>query len=268
MSELPRQFTSAQISEFHSRGLLKLSGVMPEAILVPLRNQLHSILEDAGATEGGRWLLEKTQTPAAFKLQSRLQKRLKKGSLEVIAALDREEILVAAEQLAEKPLSSFNQKPQLLFTPPNADAWQMPRKVWHVDIPRLGGDTCPGVQIFSFIDSVPEGGGGTIVATGSHGFVNNQGVVKSKEVKKRLIKAHPWFQGLFSPEGADRANYMEQKTRHGDFELQAVELTGEPGDLYLMDLRLSHSLTSNITDQPRLMVTQRYFCEALKNVFH
>jgi hypothetical protein len=113
--------------------------------------------------------------------------------------------------------------------------------------------------MFTFIDEVNPGGAGTVVAAGSHHYINDQGKVKSKEVKKQLRNSNLWFKGLFKPDGGDRRRYLDEPTRDGDVELQVIELTGAPGDVWLMDLRVLHSLSPNTADRPRLMATQRYF---------
>jgi hypothetical protein len=133
--------------------------------------------------------------------------------------------------------------------------------------PRVGKIGCPGVQVFTFIDRVEQGGAGTVVAAGSHHYLNDQGLVKSKVVKKQLIKSHPWFKGLFRRDGSDRRRYLDTPTSDGKVALQVVELTGEPGDVWLMDLRVLHSLSPNTSGRARLMATQRYFLpESIKAV--
>lgn len=267
-SPVESQFTVQQRQEFHCRGVLKLPGFIPQDEVNPVREKLFEVLERTGATKDNRWVLEKIMSHEGSKTQSQVQKRLKQSSKDLMETFHRDDVVETATSLAGKKLDNLKQPPQLLFTPPNADRWQLPSKVWHVDIPRLGEQSCPGIQLFSFVDDVVPEGGGTIVAAGSHRYVNSQGRVKSKDVKKALRKAHPWFRGLFSSKGADKATYMDQITRDGDVELQAVELTGSPGDVYLMDLRLFHTLAPNVTDRPRLMVTQRYYSERLVEVFH
>ena len=40
---------------------------------------------------------------------------------------------------------------------------------------------------------------------------------------------------------------------------EILELTGAPGDVWFTDLRMLHTLSVNITEKPRLSVTQRFF---------
>lgn len=43
-----------------------------------------------------------------------------------------------------------------------------------------------------------------------------------------------------------------------------VELTGNPGDVFLTDLRLLHTLSPNTRRTPRIMATQRYLLESVR----
>jgi ectoine hydroxylase-related dioxygenase (phytanoyl-CoA dioxygenase family) len=40
--------------------------------------------------------------------------------------------------------------------------------------------------------------------------------------------------------------------------LKVMELTGQPGDAWLMDLRILHAAAPNGSDRPRLMITHRF----------
>ena len=44
----------------------------------------------------------------------------------------------------------------------------------------------------------------------------------------------------------------------GEVALRVMELTGQPGDVWVMDLRVLHSAAPNAADRPRLMVTHRF----------
>ncbi|MEM7029491.1 MAG: hypothetical protein AAF629_07995 [Chloroflexota bacterium] len=52
-----------------------------------------------------------------------------------------------------------------------------------------------------------------------------------------------------------------------DVELQVAELHGEPGDVYLMDIRMLHARSVNTASTARLMITQRSCLEAARNQF-
>jgi ectoine hydroxylase-related dioxygenase (phytanoyl-CoA dioxygenase family) len=40
--------------------------------------------------------------------------------------------------------------------------------------------------------------------------------------------------------------------------LKVLELTGEPGDVWITDLRVLHAAAPNASDRPRVMVTDRF----------
>ena len=218
--------------------------------------------------ENGHWTLARfrEQFGDEYKTQSKLLQKVLKPRVkksEAFARLASAQIQSAAEQLMNgRPLKNgWSAIPQVLFTPPNAEEWHVPANIWHVDVPRLGKIGCPGVQMFTFIDHVEAGGGGTLAVAGSHHFLNDQGKVRSKGVKKGLQRV-PWFTNLFE-KGQDNRHLLESPSYEGDIELQVVEMTGEPGDVYLMDLRLIHTLAPNASDRARLMATQRFLLREL-----
>ena len=53
----------------------------------------------------------------------------------------------------------------------------------------------------------------------------------------------------------------------GGWPLRVMELTGSPGDVWLMDLRIFHSASPNAAAMPRLMATRRYLrCDMVREV--
>ncbi len=257
--------SDTQRAEFRRRGLLRLPGFLPEDVTTPVREGVGTLLERAEVMRDGVWTAGRANGMDYFTTGKHVLKRLKDYAKRnpVVAALCTAELQDVAEQLLDRrPLATLVVRPQLLFTPPNAEEWELPHKMWHMDVPRLGELGCSGVQIFTFIEPVAPDAGGTVVAAGSHHYINDRGKVRSKEVKKAL-QSHPWFKRLMKPDGRDRRHFLEEPFRDGEVELQVVELTGEPGDVWLMDLRVLHSLTPNTSDRPRLMATQRYYLEEL-----
>ena len=248
-----------QRADFQARGLVRVPGLLRADAIAPARAQLHAVLERAGVFSDGAWTGERT---ADWSFHSSLMQRLKpcakSGNFQAVLPA---EVWAIAEALAGEAVSCpYSKHPQILFTPPNADTWTVPGSIWHVDLPRLGELGPPGVQMFSFLDTVEPGGGGTLVVAGSHRLVNDSGRVRSKDVKKRLSKT-PFFRCLLRGEPEERARLLEERGSVGEVELQVVELCGEPGDVYFTDLRLLHTLAPNASARPRLMVTQRFFVD-------
>ena len=50
---------------------------------------------------------------------------------------------------------------------------------------------------------------------------------------------------------------MEEVGNIDGVPVKVVELTGGPGAVYFVDLRLLHSLGANTSDQPRMMIAHR-----------
>jgi ectoine hydroxylase-related dioxygenase (phytanoyl-CoA dioxygenase family) len=148
-----------------------------------------------------------------------------------------------------------------------SQVYGVPHNLWRLDLPRLPDCGIPGVQIFTFLDTVAPGGGGTLVVAGSHRLLNESKRISSKQLKKRL-KREPYFRDLMSRDVAGRDRFIRECSRVGDVELQVVEIHGEPGDVFLMDLRILHTLAPNAARVPRIMVTQRFLLESLRGAVY
>ena len=87
-----------------------------------------------------------------------------------------------------------------------------------------------------------------------------QGRVLSSKALKRSLRREPFWQSL-TERRADRSRLEDFSGEIDDVPLRLVELTGEPGDVYYVDLRVLHSLSPNVRPEPRLMMTQRLLTE-------
>jgi len=258
--------TEGQRREFKHRGIVRLPKFLSTDAAFQIRDTVYGVLERAEVWHDGQWTGDRFSGDAYFaNVHSPLLKKLKEGtkSCAAFSTLCTRGLHEAAEFLVDgRKLVTTLERPQLLFTAPNAERWEVPHKMWHMDVPRLGEIGCPGVQMFTFVDRVDNQSGGTLVAAGSHHYINDQGRVRSKQVKRHLSRKHAWFKDLLRPHG-DRSHHCDTVTKDGEIELQVLELTGEPGDVWLMDLRMLHSLAPNISNRLRLMMTQRYFLSEL-----
>ena len=79
---------------------------------------------------------------------------------------------------------------------------------------------------------------------------------------KRLRKL-PYFRELMSKDDKDRGHFLSESCRVGDVTLQVVELHGEPGDVFLVDMRVLHTGAPNASRVPRIMLTQRFMLESV-----
>jgi len=254
-----------QRRSFAEHGLVRLPGLLPGTVVDPVRHQVYELLERRGVWRDGRWSGSPADDALTLGLRRSIRDRMKVS--DACRELETEALEAAVlDVLGGVPFRTMKDRPQFLFTPPDSETWSVPNKVWHLDVPRLRSGGCPGVQAFCCIDTVVAGGGGTVVVAGSHRFLNEEGRMASREVKRVLARL-PWFQMLFRPGDEARSARLlageTLETPEGGVPVQVVELTGAPGDVYLLDLRVLHSLAPNVSGRPRLMVTQRYFRDSV-----
>jgi hypothetical protein len=251
--------TLQQIEEFNLRGVLFLEGLLSADAVLGARDYVRRRLAQAGLWNNGTWRLDEPQRQAAG-LKTSLVIGNKHPAVE--ALIQERDLLAAVNSLLDgQPFDrKIHRRPQILFTLPNAFTWSIP-KGWHVDIPRLASGLCPGLQMFGFLEEVGPRAGGTLVVAGSHLLFNCGRFIKQRELT-RMLRRTPFFRHLYdaagSPSLRDDASTIEMATEEDGAVLELVELTGRPGDVYLMDLRMLHALAPNASDRPRVMATHRF----------
>ena len=198
--------------------------------------------------QDGVWHLNKLPLSVTPDKASKLATKV--GKANALRDVVTPEVHVAITELvAGRAVSPTMDRLQLLFTFPNAEWWHVPHDSWHLDWPRLPQAGISGVQMFTFLDDVAPGGGGTLVVTGSHRLLNTGQHIRSRDVK-RLLKREPYFRDLMSKEVMDRNRFMTESGCVDDVDLQVVELHGQAGDVYLTDLRVLHTIDPNAASAP------------------
>jgi ectoine hydroxylase-related dioxygenase (phytanoyl-CoA dioxygenase family) len=182
---------------------------------------------------------------------------------EILSLIGAEVCSPINDLLDGRAFSPLTESVSVLFTPPNAEHWTVPHQNWHIDVPCLPQYGTLGVQVFTFLDRVAPTGGGTLVVEGSHRLVNEGKRIHSQDVKKAL-KQEAYFRELMSGEAGVRLHFLKEPALLNGVRLQVRELHGEPGDVYFTDLRLLHTLAPNATKSPRMMLTQRYILDGLR----
>jgi phytanoyl-CoA dioxygenase PhyH len=248
--------TSQQLDEFARSGLLRLEGLLPLDGVARARDAVLSRLARAGLWKDGAWRLDALPRPQWPDTGVKTAKIIGNTLPEVAALLDAPALCRAIDTLLDgRPFDrSVYKRPQMLFTLPNADRWTLPQG-WHVDTPRLASGVRPGVQLFACLDTVAPEGGGTVAVAGSHRLLSERRSLRPSRVTE-LLDREPFFHRLFSGVGDDDARLPRGKV--GNIALEVVELTGEPGDVWLMDLRTHHCGAPNASARPRMMMTYRY----------
>jgi ectoine hydroxylase-related dioxygenase (phytanoyl-CoA dioxygenase family) len=130
-------------------------------------------------------------------------------------------------------------------------------------------------RVFVLLAPVRPEGGGTLIAAGSHRIVQalaerRGSRMSSLEMRQALAADHPWFADLMGPpkDGEDRlARFVSSSTMAGGVPLQVEEITGEPGDVFLMHPHTLHGLSANTLDTPRLALTQTIYPKAWSGAY-
>jgi ectoine hydroxylase-related dioxygenase (phytanoyl-CoA dioxygenase family) len=154
------------------------------------------------------------------------------------------------------------------MTFPQPGRWDVPSSGWHFDFTPL--QDRPGVravQVFALLSDVQPRGGGTVVLTGSHHLVARYVGRTKQEPKPRLVRGdlgarHPWLAELWDRRRAEAdrpgsrpAKFLGVPTTVGDVELCVTEVTGTPGDVYVMNSDCFHAIAPNARTVARVMST-------------
>lgn len=256
-------FTKIEQDRFALHGLIKRNGFLSPAQLARAREVIFQQFERERVWKDGQWQLTHQEFIPGIAAGMALVKPMNRHP--AIIDLAGGATLAAASALAgARPVYPMNPHPALLCTFPNADTWYLPHASWHLDLPRLAESGLPGVQIFAILDDVEPEGGGTLAIIGSHRLLNDNGRISSSDLRKRL-KREPYFAQLMSDKPSNRSRLIGEPGRVGDVEVSVVEMTGEAGDVYFMDLRILHNIAPNARPKPRLMLTQRYLLDHARN---
>lgn len=167
----------------------------------------------------------------------------------------------------------------LLVSFPNSrEPWELPHQTWHLDYPvspEMRGIFA--LRVFTVIAPLGAHGGGTLMAAGSPRLFDRiaarEGTPRlhSADARKTLIREHPWFRELCSKDGdVGRVHrFMDAPSMVDGVEVRVVEVTGEPGDAYLMHPWMLHNLSPNCAPTPRIQLnTTVYRSGVLAEYFH
>lgn len=237
--------------ELLERGLTEAPGLIDAHKVRHARQLICALAESHGLLGESGWTKSDSRFSDIKPFRNALKSLTRSASFPTL--LDNK-IITLAEALIGEAVTSMAPGQKILFTLPETVDWCVPADVWHVDMPRLEDPGAPGVQAFTFLDEVKPKAGGTLVLTGSHQLMNASGFVRSKDLKAALHEK-PYFQSLFHKERAPITDLRETKGRSDGTTLEVVELTGEPGDVFFMDLRALHTPAPNASDAARLMLT-------------
>jgi ectoine hydroxylase-related dioxygenase (phytanoyl-CoA dioxygenase family) len=251
---LEQGWTSDLRRDFDERGLAVVRGAVEASAVGEMSARIWALLERRRVPRAG-----------ALVTASRFRSVAEAGTFRpllapaVRAALD--DVLGAGRWRTPQRIG------QVLLHFPNAARWELPSRSWHLDH-RAPGDAeaLPALQVFLVVDPVAPGGGGTLAIEGTHrcidrvrrlrgpGFAGSSGQLRS------ALREVPWLRELWTVrDDEDRAaRFVGVRHEHEGIGLRVVEMTGEPGDVFVMHPWLVHAGSPNATDRARVMVTERF----------
>ena len=259
-----RMLSQEEKESFVKWGFVKIDALIPNEVVDPIREAVLDRLR-----RHGFWGEEGWEAPADAEAEMKLRntiKEISRSSKSLRPILTERVLSYARDLVSGDEVEMSPPITQFLFTAPrsyvmNHDGrwngeWEVPRSIWHLDMPRSRSIGPPGPEMFTFLNKVEPKGGGTLILAGSHRLLNDVDYLSSKGVKRKL-KRHACFRELTGKGDGDRSRFLEEIGDIDNVPVKVVELTGDPGDVYFVDLRLLHSLGANTSDQPRMMIAQR-----------
>ena len=265
---MPQPFilSQHQREQFERTGVLHRPRLLSSQVTERAQAAVRHKLAASGLFSDGAWHLETVPRPIwpdnGWKSPSRTL--VDRGG-DVAALLDDPSLQSAVDELlGHRPFDHSAVSPHLLLTLPNAKKWFLPPG-WHTDVPRLASAEFPGVQIFIFLEDVSERGGGTVIIAGSHRLLNDGRTIRPKHLSGLLIQQHQFFRHLF----AKQTLYFEPgaslpRAVIDGIDVEVMELAGEAGGVWFMDLGVLHATAPNTSDRPRIMITSRFHRSDLK----
>ena len=221
-----------ELDAFHRDGLVRLRGFHARARMGAIRERLLDELARLRVWNKGRPVGGPLNALPPFQQIAKLASMVK---LDLHDALGTPELHRAIRELGGQAPQG-DQGTQLLLSLPHQGRWSLDGLNWHIDTTARPDDGIPGVQAFYLIDEVVPHGGATLALARSHRLPGEAA---------RALRA-----GLKSPTEAQAALLAA--------DTEIVEMSGQAGDVFLMDMRVLHTPSINASKHIRMMATTRF----------
>jgi hypothetical protein len=249
--------TSEQRATFDRDGMLRVPGFCSASLLAPMIDALWEDMRRRYSIHRGRPETWKDARPAQF------QWLMASGAFDALGphfSAVADAFIGAGEWDVPRHFGG----PLVTFP---TGRWDVPHNVWHFDIPPQGRKTWAGalpvIRTFVVLDKLQSHGGGTCYVEGSHLVAMDRAkeapnqTLRSADMKKILAKEEPWFTELFTSGTADRERrFMVEGGMARGVAVKVKEITGEPGDAFIMHPAMFHTIASNARYVPRMMLVQ------------
>jgi len=249
--------TQAQRAEFRETGVVRMPGVIPTGAAAAMADRLWEACERLHGVLRGQ---PETWTSERLFQFNELRRD---GAFSPMRSAGLEALLDdffggrgwTAPQHWGGPLVTF----------PGGGEWTVTAGAWHLDIlPGQPLDPWPSVvRVFTFLEPAPPGCGGTLYVAGSARLAialvaARHAKLRSAKLREAMKRASPWIAELCSTvDAGDRTRrFMQEGTELDGVRLVVGEMTGEPGDVWLMHPGTLHAGAMNCGAGPRMMLAE------------
>jgi hypothetical protein len=255
--------TGHQRQAFADDGLMKIPQAIPADLALAMAARIGEYLttqESVSRNATQAWLAER---PAG------LRPLTKAGVFDAAAAESVETALAELYGPGRYPRPARGGRAAVTYKVSDAP-WDVPTGGWHVDSwPGPHGEDPEGVTVFTVLAPLRPGGGGTLVLAGSYRLLRSNppasmvGKHRLPAVRRELGERHPWLAELWDtksrrPSVDRRRRYLDEGAVLDGVPLRVVEVTGEPGDAFVMRHDTFHTLAPNSLEQPRMMLIKTW----------
>jgi hypothetical protein len=254
--------TAQQRQSFADDGLMKIPRAIPADVALTMAARISEYLrseESVSRNASQAWLAER---PAGLRPLS------KAGAFDAAAAESVESALAELYGPGRYPRPARGGRAAVTYKVSDAP-WDVPAAGWHVDSwPGPHGEDPAGVTVFTVLAPLRPCGGGTLVLAGSYRLLRPTppasmvGKHRLPAVRRELGERHPWLAELWGSareSGVDRRRrYLDEGAVLDGVPLRVVEVTGEPGDAFVMRHDTFHTLAPNTLEEPRMMLIKTW----------
>jgi len=249
--------TAEQLETFARDGIVRLHRAIPARDVTAMRARIWDFLERAQGVREGDPATWPASRPFHFQALSRSDAFAPVRCPALVSALGE---LLGPGGWQEPP--SWG-PPLVSFR--DCEAWELPTKSWHLDLPIPPTTALRAVRAFTFLSDVEPRGGATVAVAGSHRVLSALAeragrALRSREARAALAASDPWFAALEQRDAADRD---ERFLRDGacvlSVPVRVVELCGHAGDIVLMRAELLHAAAPHALPAPRIVLAPFVF---------
>jgi hypothetical protein len=256
--------TPQQLDEYRRFGIVRASGVISASAAAVMRNAVWDMMSR-------RYKIRRDQ-PATWKAQRIAGTKYRPKAITLEQILDPlsailNQLLAPAEWECDSHWGS------LLVSFPGAvpvapQGWEVPHTGWHFDAPVVRAlPELYGVRIFTCLGHLPPHGGATLAVAGSprlaQALAGAHGVAKlrSADIRKGLKQRYGWISELCRFDSAINrvGRFITTSAKLEDVEVRVVEMTGEPGDVYLVHPLMMHAQSPNCLAVPRIVLSSTVY---------